>query len=189
MDLLDLLDDAIAAFRVRLVRVGDGDWARATPCAAWDVRFLVAHVVGGHLFASNVLAGVPADDAIATLMSTSVLGDDPIGRHDEFAAAQRQGSRRAGALEVTIYHPAGPMTGATFLAMRVFDVTVYAWDLARATAGDERIDEQLAAHALAAISAVPGGAGFGIIPTGATNRDDPALARLLDLSGRRSSPA
>jgi hypothetical protein len=47
--------------------------------------------------------------------------------------------------------------GAQFLAMRLFDVTVHAWDLAKATSGDERIDDRLAACALRAITALDGG--------------------------------
>ena len=143
MELLDGLDAAVAAFRVRLDVVGALDWTLPTPCDEWDVRFLVAHVVGGHLFSSWLLSGRSSDDAMAALMSSSVLGDDPLGRHDDSAAAQRQGFRRTGALEAVVDHPAGTITGAEFLAMRVFDVTVHAWDLARATGGDEQLDSEV----------------------------------------------
>jgi hypothetical protein len=61
---------------------------------------------------------------------------------------------------------------------------VHAWDLAKATSGDERIDDRLAAFALRAITALDGGPGFGIIATGTTTDTDPPLARLLDISGR-----
>jgi len=133
MDLLDGLDVAVNEFRSRLAGVGRGDWQRATPCGEWDVRFLVAHVVGGHLFAAPVLSGMSADAAIGEVMAASLLGDDALGRHDELAEAQRDGFRRPGALEGAVDHPAGSTTGAAFLAMRVFDVAVHAWDLAVAT--------------------------------------------------------
>jgi hypothetical protein len=92
VDELDALDVAVEAFRARLVRVADAAWTRSTPCEDWDVRFLVAHVVGGHMFAADVLAGSSAEDAIATVMSSSVLGEDALGRHDEFAAANVEAS-------------------------------------------------------------------------------------------------
>jgi uncharacterized protein (TIGR03086 family) len=185
MDVLEALDRAVEAFRTRLVGVGASQWACPTPCEEWDVRFLVAHVVGGHRFGADVLSGSSADDALSALMSSSVLGDDPLGRHDEFADAQRRGFRRPGALDATVDHPAGGLSGVEFLAMRVFDVTVHAWDLARATGADERIDDQLAACALRAITAVDRGPGFGIVAVGASDEDDAPLARLLDFSGRR----
>ena len=186
MELLDALDVAVAEFRARLATVGAQDWTLPTPCDEWDVRFLAAHVVGGHLFASQVLDGQSADDAIAALMSAPVLGDDPLRRHDELAAAERRGFRRPGRLDEVVDHPAGTITGAEFLAMRVFDVTVHTWDLARATGGNEQLDSALAARTLEAIIALERGPGFGIAATGACTDDDPALVRLLDLSGRRS---
>jgi uncharacterized protein (TIGR03086 family) len=145
----------------------------------------VAHVVGGHQFASLVLSGASAEEAMSELLSTSMLGDDPLRRHDERADAQRQGFRRPGALQAAVDHPTGAISGAEFLAMRVFDVTVHAWDLARATGGDEELDAELAASALDAITSLERGPWFGIVATGACRDDDTALVRLLDLSGRR----
>ena len=146
---------------------------------------LVAHVVGGHRFAARVLAGASLDDAMAAVMGTAVLGDDPLSDHDAMAAAQRAGFRRAGALAAAVEHPAGTITGGEFLAMRVFDVTVHAWDLAHATGGDEGLPPALALAALAAVAGLTEGPGFGIVATGAAGADDPALAQLLDRSGRR----
>ena len=57
MDLLDGLDLAVAEFRRRLVEVDAESWTRPTPCDGWDVRYLVAHVVGGNRFAQLVLDG------------------------------------------------------------------------------------------------------------------------------------
>ena len=185
MDVLDALDLAVAEFRARLVDVGETEWLLATPCEEWDVRFLVAHVVGGHMFAARVLSGAAADDAMTAVMSSSVLGDDPLGRHDRLADAQRRGFRRPGVLEEPVDLPGGSTPGAAFLAMRVFDVTVHTWDLARATGGDEHVDDGLAACALEALTRLDAGPGFGIVATGASTEADTALARLLDLSGRR----
>jgi hypothetical protein len=69
--------------------------------------------------------------------------------------------------------------------MRVFDVTVHAWDLARAAGGDERLDPELAQAVLDVVRALPDGPGFGIVPVGAAVDADPPQVRLLDLSGRR----
>jgi uncharacterized protein (TIGR03086 family) len=185
VDLLDALDAAVGEFRSRLASIGAEQWVAPTPCAEWDVHFLVAHVVGGHRFASLVLAGTSADEAFAAVTASTVLGPDPLLDHDEMAARQRQGFRRPGALASAVDHPAGPISAVAFLAMRVFDVTVHAWDLARATGGSEVLDAELAEAALASIAGLEDGPGFGIVPRRAVGDDAPALARLLDLSGRR----
>ncbi len=122
----------------------------------------------------------------AVMGGAPVLGDDPLADHDAMAALQRAGFRRAGALVSTVEHPAGTISGGEFLAMRVFDVTVHAWDLARATGGDEGLPTELAGAALAAFTGLTEGPGFGIVAVGAVPDDAPALAQLLDRSGRRA---
>ena len=82
--------------------------------------------------------------------------------------------------------PPGRSRVAQFLEMRVFDVTVHAWDLARAVEGDEHLDDALASVVLDIVVGMPDpGLGFGIVPLGTARAGDPPLARLLDLSGRR----
>ena len=152
---------AVVEFRARLTLVGPEQWAAPTPCEAWDVHLLVAHVVGGHRFTSLVLAGSAADEAFAAVTASAVLGPDPLLDHDEMAARQRLGFRRPGALSSTVDHPAGRISGAAFLAIRVFDVTVHTRDLARATGGDERLDAALADVALAGMAGLPGGVASG----------------------------
>ena len=46
-----LMAGAIDGFEQRLDTVGATGWTAATPCADWDVRTLVNHVVGELLFA------------------------------------------------------------------------------------------------------------------------------------------
>ena len=79
---------------------------------------------------------------------------------------------------------AGVIAGEHFLVMRVFDVTVHAWDLARGIDADDRLDADLCSTVLATVTSLPGGLGFGIVPIGrAADRDDPQT-RLLDVAGR-----
>ena len=75
---LDYSSAAAEEFRHRLVLVGPSDWARSTPCPDWNVRYLVAHVVGGNRFAVSILGGMDAGDAIDEVMSAPQLGDDAL---------------------------------------------------------------------------------------------------------------
>ena len=184
MNLLDALDRASGEFRDRLALVGAADWARTTPCDEWDVRFLVAHVVGGNRFATDVLSGTTARLALESVMSRPQLGIDPLIDYDASTVQQRASFRRHGALDSICDHLAGAITGEQFLVMRVFDISVHAWDLADALAQDDHLDEALCSTVLSELAGLADDSGFGIVPIGrATERDDPQT-RLLDVAGR-----
>ena len=184
LDMLDALDSSLEEFRRRLARVSGDDWSLATPCSDWDVHYLVAHVVGGNRFASMVLDGMAADDALATVMATDQLGADALGDFDESTAAQRAAFRRYGALQDRVSHPLGDLTGARFLEMRVFDVALHAWDLAVGIGDDATLDEPLVEAVLEVVRHQALGMGFGIEPCGEVGPDASPMEQLLDLSGR-----
>ena len=184
MNLLDALDAAAEEFRRRLVLVGGSDWARSTPCPAWDVRYLTAHVVGGNRFAVSILGGMSAVDAIDAITSAPQLGDNALDAWGTTTAAQSTAFRIGGALERQVDHPLGQVTGRALLEFRVFDLTLHAWDLARAIGADERIEPELVQAVLAIVANGPPGMGFGITALGVAHRGSPPQASLLDLTGR-----
>jgi uncharacterized protein (TIGR03086 family) len=185
MDPLDALDRAVQGFDARLALVEDVHWPRPTPCEAWDVRFLVAHVVGGNRFAAQVLDGASADAAMEHVLSQPQLGAEPRADFASSSAAQRERFRTDGALRRTVSHPVGDMSAAQFLDFRIFDIAVHAWDLARAIGADDALDPALAQAALDIIQSAGGQMGFGITPSGQAAQDASAQERLLDLAGRR----
>ena len=78
LPLCPALDVAVAEFGSRLSNVSDADWGSPTPCTDWDVRYLVAHVVGGNRFAALVLDGMSSDGALERIMSEPQLGTSPM---------------------------------------------------------------------------------------------------------------
>jgi uncharacterized protein (TIGR03086 family) len=186
MDALDALDVAVAGFGDRLSQVEGGQWSGPTPCEEWDVRFLVAHVVGGNRFAALVLGGMSAQAAIERVMADTQLGEEPLADHEASATAQREMFRAPGARQRAVSHPLGDMTGDRFLGLRVFDVTMHTWDLARAIGADEVLDPGLARVVLDVVESAPAGMGFGITAVGRVERGAPVQDRLLDLTGRRA---
>jgi uncharacterized protein (TIGR03086 family) len=185
MDLLKALDAATDEFGRRLELVGE-DWTRATPCPEWDVHYLVAHVVGGNRFAVLILGGMSASDAVDVVMSAPQLGDDPLRAWATTTTAQAAAFRPHTALDRPIDHPLGRITGRTLLEFRVFDITLHAWDLARAIGADERIGSDLVDAVLAIVENGPPGMGFGIAALGSTDETSSPQARLLDLTGRKA---
>ena len=55
-----LMADAIGGFEQRLSGVDATQWNAATPCAEWDVRTLVNHVVGELLWVPPLLGARPS---------------------------------------------------------------------------------------------------------------------------------
>ena len=184
LDLPSALDAATDQFRRHLAVVGDDEWTVATPCPDWDVHYLVAHVVGGNRFASLVLAGQTAEEAMDVVMGSPQLGADPLGAFDETSVEQRELFNRPGVLERLVDHPLGELTAERFLTMRVFDIALHSWDLAAAIGCGGELDPTLAEHVLDIVLNEAPGMGFGIEPCGAVGPDATAMERLLDLCGR-----
>lgn len=181
----ELLTRADEGFAQRLALVGPRQWGAPTPCAAWDVRALVNHVIGGNRRYVMLLHGASADDVDAT-RAADHLGDDPVASFVATAAELRAAVREPGAMERTAHHPAGDRTGAQLLEMRVLDLALHTWDLARAIGADESLDPEVVAFALASQDMFEAGRERGSFapPPGETPADLSAQARLVHLSGR-----
>jgi hypothetical protein len=78
-------------------------------------------------------------------------------------------------------------TGAQLLEMRVLDIAVHTWDLARAIGAGESLDPGVVAFALTLQETLDAGRRRGAFapPPGKTPADNSAQARLLHLAGRR----
>jgi uncharacterized protein (TIGR03086 family) len=154
-----------------------------TPCTEWDVRALLAHLVGFLRPVAAGIAGRPLPDPAADL-----LGANPAAA---FAAAARDlgaALRAPGALERAYPMPWGESKGADLARMSAADIVIHAWDLANATGQLHRLDPALCEEVLAWGRTVMKDeyrtpeAGFG--PEVAVSADAPACARLAAFYGR-----
>lgn len=188
MDSIESLARATAEFELRLHAVGTDQWDLPTPCADWDVRGLVNHVAAGNRMAARLLDGCSREEATATI-AADVLGADPVATAVAGDAAQTAAFGEPGALERVCHHPMTDMPGAMLIGFRVGDLTLHAWDLARATGGDEALDADLVAEVWAAMEplgpVIAQTGVFGNGPSGDVGEDAPLPTRMLDLSGRR----
>jgi uncharacterized protein (TIGR03086 family) len=184
METLRALDVATEEFGTRLALVGDDAWVLPTPCPDWDVRYLVAHVVGGNRFAASVLGGMAASDAIERVMSSPQLGTSAMEAWATTCAAQAVAFHEVPSLDQRIDHPLGEITAAELLELRVFDIAIHAWDVAHAIGADERLAPGLVGVVLRIVENGRPGMGFGLSALGRVPADAPPQARLLDLAGR-----
>jgi uncharacterized protein (TIGR03086 family) len=117
-------------------------WHDATPCADWDARGLVNHLVAGNRWAAELAAGGTIE-SVGTRLDGDVLGDDPAAAYAASAAAAAAVFRRPGALDAPCAVSYGPVPGSVYAGHRFLDVLVHGWDLAVATGQDYTLDPEL----------------------------------------------
>ncbi|WP_244259230.1 TIGR03086 family metal-binding protein [Rathayibacter sp. VKM Ac-2759] len=175
---LDLQERAHTAFEIRLALVAD--WSAPTPDTEWDTRALVLHVVREQQRAHTLLTG----------------GDESPIRLEPVAADLRSEWRRvtdrareaARAVDPAAVLRIGrdTVTALELVREQVSDVTIHAWDLARATGSDERLDDELVAavwELFAPQEATLRASGLYAQPV-AVDGDAPLQRRLLAITGR-----
>ncbi|MGY1844168.1 TIGR03086 family metal-binding protein [Modestobacter sp. SYSU DS0875] len=147
-DLLLLFQRAQAQFTDRVDAVEPGQWdAPALP--EWSVADLVAHLTSEQLWVPSLLAGEPLE-TVAQRMPTDtdeLIGTDPLTAWDTAADGALAAWADPAVLDRTVQLSAGPASAADYLTEMTADLTVHAWDLARAVGGDTHLDPELAAAA------------------------------------------
>jgi uncharacterized protein (TIGR03086 family) len=115
------------------------DWDAPTPDTEWTVRMLVLHVVQEQQWVPQLLAGRTILQAKRYLAR---LGDDLRAewRLYSLAATAAWEEARPDAL-VNLSYDTVPVLD--YLREQTSDVTIHAWDLARATGADETLDSAL----------------------------------------------
>lgn len=184
----DALSRASDEFERRLRGIDTDQWDRSTPCEGWTVRDLVRHVVAGNRMAVLLLRGGERDEVIEHVKAFVVT--DPVDEAFARSAEEQAAAfKEPGAFDRTCHHPAGDIPGVRLLGFRVGDLTVHAWDLARALGADEQLDPELVDmvwESMAPMAPFISQTGFfGEGPTGALDDTAPPQVRLLDLGGRR----
>ena len=188
MSPLEILDRATAEFDHRVRTVGPDRWPDSAGMGDWTVRDLIDHVIGGNRMAVVLLAGGSSEEAIAAF-ALSRDDTDLAAAYEDTARKQAEAFAAPGALDGIVHHPMGDMPAAQLIDFRIMDLAVHAWDLARATGGDESLDETTVQHIwdqLQPIAPIMGHIGvFGEGASGTVPEDAPLQLRMLDLSGRR----
>jgi uncharacterized protein (TIGR03086 family) len=124
-----------------------------TPCDDGDVRWLCAHVLGGDRFAVLVLGGTSASDAMSQAVEMRHIGERPVD--DLRAGADEMSAAFAvpGARQRTVSHLVGELTGDQILRLRIYDLLLHTWDLAKALGAPDDLDEVLVGRVLHDIDA------------------------------------
>jgi uncharacterized protein (TIGR03086 family) len=169
-----------------MVRSADLD--RPTPCASWNVRDVVNHIVGGTGFFAE----------LAEKGAVTGRGDDADCTATDFAATFRREAERLvaafrapGAMTMPMKLPFGELPGSVCVWIAAGDIFTHGWDLAKATGQPTDLEPDVAARLLAQIEPIlpddmrgpDGEAAFG--PRVEIGNSAPAADRLAAFEGRR----
>lgn len=167
--------------------VEPGQLGQPTPCAEYDVRALLSHIVGG---LNRVAIAGEGGDALARPARADDVPDDG------WLAAYRAASARAAAawandarLDAVVELPWGKIPGRFAIAGYIQEILTHGWDLAKATGQPTELDPGLAAWALAGAKRIlpPDGRGAGVPfgPVVAVSPDAGPYAQLAAWLGRQ----
>jgi uncharacterized protein (TIGR03086 family) len=142
MDLETLYRRTVETWTDRVLTVGPEQWAAPTPCAEWDVRALVNHVVGEDLWTEPLMRGATIED-VGDRLDGDLLGPDP--RETALDAAERATRAVTEALPTRgkVHLSYGDEDMEEYVGQLAADHLVHAWDLAVATGGDAELDQDL----------------------------------------------
>ncbi len=192
-DPVDQLASAFDATGQILVAVRDEQWSAPTPCPEWTVRDLVSHMVTSNYAFVRILSGAPAQAPGRTAPDAPGNGvaDVPdrglAEAYRESAAALIAAFRRPGVLDRVHTVPIGSVPGIAALHLRITEVLVHGWDLARATGQHAEFPDDLAEQELAfsrrKLGDIPAGR-TPFAPPQPVPDDAPAIDRLVALLGR-----
>jgi uncharacterized protein (TIGR03086 family) len=142
MDLVDVYRHSLTELIDRVQQVRPEQWPDPTPCAGWDVRALVNHLVGQDRWTVELLAGATIGQ-VGDRFDGYLLGADPVGAVTE-AAKQAEGAvTEPGALDRTVHLSFGETPAEEYVRQLLADHLIHSWDLAAATGIDRRLDPDL----------------------------------------------
>ncbi len=155
-------------------RLGD-----PTPCAGWDVRALLDHLVWENLLWTGLAEGEPRSDFAA-----DHLGDDHVAAFRTAARATLAAFRRPGMLQ----RQYGPAPGWRLVEQVTIEMLVHGWDLATAIGGSTDLAPEVAEATMPVVQEIYGdlprtpGGSFG--PVRPVPDDATAADRLAAFLGR-----
>ncbi|MFC8431295.1 TIGR03086 family metal-binding protein [Streptomyces sp. NPDC057253] len=191
MDVVELDRIAVgeASRVVEAARDGDdGDWARETPCAGWDLRRLVAHMTAQH---RGFAAAARGEGGETRYWREWTEEADPARAHRVAADSVLAAFAEPGVLEREFVLPelGGGFPGRTAIGFHFVDYVVHAWDVAAALGVRLRLADEVLRAALAVARRVPAdpagrGPGFAFAPALKVPEGAGPLEETLRLLGR-----
>ncbi len=142
MDLPPIYRSAVRQFDTRLRLIRPNQWASPTPAEGWTVADLVAHVLDGQRDVPLVLAGSPPRPR------DGGEADSPVVEAWEEASVAAVAALSADLPGTVVDRAGDTLPGSEFGWRMATELTVHAWDLARATGAPDEFPNDLVGHVL-----------------------------------------
>ncbi|WP_411700669.1 TIGR03086 family metal-binding protein [Conyzicola sp.] len=136
-DWVQLQHRAHQEFAARIAAVQN--WDAPTPDTDWSVRDLVTHVVTEQQWVPHLLAGRSLEQARSSI---DRLRADLAGEWALYSLAATS-AWHSTPRDARVQLSSDTVTADEYLREQVADVTIHAWDLARAVGADETLDDEL----------------------------------------------
>ncbi len=141
VNVVEMYSRSLDEFLTRVRQVGGTQWDEPTPCADWNVRQLVNHVVYEDRWTVPLFGGSTVAE-VGDRYEGDLLGADATGNAADAAADALAAVSEPGALDRTVELSFGP-TPATEYAMQLLaDHLIHGWDLAVAIGADPKLDAE-----------------------------------------------
>jgi uncharacterized protein (TIGR03086 family) len=183
--LITALDDAYTHATDVITDVDAAQLALPTPCAQWDVRDTLDHLIGATCMFTMANQGQTVGEDAA-----GIGADDPFKALTSAAEANVASWHVPGAFDGERTLPFGTFPADATAMMNLSEVVVHTWDIALALGAHATIDATVAEMLLAfyePMSLDPYRAHGAFGAEISTDSDAPASDRLLALLGRRPS--
>ncbi|MEV6971708.1 TIGR03086 family metal-binding protein [Hamadaea sp. NPDC051192] len=145
MTVIDQIDAALGMTSGIVRSVSPGQLGDPSPCAGWDVRFELNHLVGGMRIFAAELTGVPAGGD----HHDDWLGDDHQTAYALAYALDQAAWRQPDALNRTVQLSFGPMPAPAAALIHLTEVLVHGADLAVVIGRPDLVDDDACTHLLA----------------------------------------
>lgn len=164
-----------------------------TPCSEWDVRSLLAHMIGQHYGFAAAARGEEGDRSV---WDPRPIGDDPAAQYatavHEVATAFREEGLLGRRFLLPEIHETVRFPAPTAIGFHLLDYVVHGWDVARSLGAVARFDDDLVAAALAVAEQIPQGEsrlepGAQFRPVVPVLDDASPMDRLIAMTGRSPS--
>jgi uncharacterized protein (TIGR03086 family) len=190
-DLLAMFLSGQREFGARVHAVAEDQWSARTPDSEWTVGDLVEHLIDEHRWAAPLVHGQDLESAGKIVEgSRSLPVDGGVGANlaqewDEAATASAEAFSAPGAIDRDVELSRGPTPVRTYLGEMIFDLTIHAWDLGRATGYPGALPEELVSAVHARVADLGDLSGSGLFKPPVDVPDDaPTIDKLVAATGR-----
>jgi uncharacterized protein (TIGR03086 family) len=142
VDVVEMHRRASEEFVRQVTAVRPEQWDAPTPCADWDVRMLVNHVVGEERWTVPLMSGRTIED-VGDSLEGDLLGDDPVSAASHAARAAQNSVTEPVLTGSTVQLSYGEEEAAEYVYQLTADHLIHGWDLAVAIGAQPRLDPQV----------------------------------------------